>query len=481
MSSFASARTVGQTGQWSRTARAVANTALIGLVAGGVTMTTVQVAQAATPPQFPNNIVIFPQRDFVVLEGYEARAGQTATVVVTRDGVETSRAVGTVGPGDPSLEINHPGGECWQGVTPNIKPGDVVRVSFSAGGSDSARTLTPRVTGFTHTPGTRVVEVNGRYGPNTNTAQMEQRIINPDLDETAVGRRDVRAPSRPGPYTSSLTFNNTAGTFTSRYVFDDPAVADIAAQGQMRVLSWMAENADGERMGLTIDEFGEAGGPGFGGCPTGPESKSPNAPTNVTATAGNRSLTATWSPATTMPDATPVTGYRVTAVSISGVRTSVDAPVCTTSCTATVPNLVNGQAYDVEVRAINAAGASAPGRAPGSVSPVGGAVRAPTGVTAVAGATDDTVTTASVSWTAPAQPAGVTVEGWRITAFNADTGSRIKRVFADEPDAATTADRSRVVNFATGSSVLFRVQAISADEAGTLSALSPASNTVLAR
>ncbi|MDQ3464154.1 MAG: hypothetical protein M3500_05525, partial [Actinomycetota bacterium] len=53
------------------------------------------------PPVFPNNIVVFPERDFVSLEGYAAQAGQTATITVTRDGVETSRSVGTVGAGDP--------------------------------------------------------------------------------------------------------------------------------------------------------------------------------------------------------------------------------------------------------------------------------------------------------------------------------------------------------------------------------------------
>src|SRR3712207_538673 len=70
-------------------------------------------------PVFPNNIVIFPERDFVVLEGYEARAGQNVQIKVERrvDGqfVTTSVANGVVGPGDPSIEVNHPGGVCWTG------------------------------------------------------------------------------------------------------------------------------------------------------------------------------------------------------------------------------------------------------------------------------------------------------------------------------------------------------------------------------
>ena len=98
-------------------------------------------ALAATPPVPPNNIVIFPERDFVVLEGYEALAGQSVTVTVTRGNQTTSTASGTVGAGDPSLEINHPGGVCWTGVTPNIKPGDEVTADFSGGQTDSATTI----------------------------------------------------------------------------------------------------------------------------------------------------------------------------------------------------------------------------------------------------------------------------------------------------------------------------------------------------
>jgi hypothetical protein len=297
----------------------------------------------------------------------------------------------------------------------------------------------------------------------------------------------VRAPAKPSTaYSSTLSF--TATTFTARYHFNDqPGTAvnegtqmrNIAAAGQARALSWQVVDA-GNRQGMTISEFGEVGGPGVGGCPTGPQTMAPNAPANVTATAGNGSLTAQWSPATTIPDATPVTGYRVTAVNASGVQTSVDAPLCTTACSATVPSLINGQPYTVQVRALNAAGAGAPGSA-GPVTPVGGAVQPPTGVTAVDGATDDTAITAPVSWTAPVQPAGVTVDGWRVTAFNADTGTRIKRAFVDELVGATSPARSRTVDFATGGNVFFRVQAISADDAGTLSAQSLASNTALAQ
>jgi hypothetical protein len=472
-----------------RSSRALRHTAVLGLVAGSLAMAAGQGAHAASPPAAPNNIVVFPQRDFVVLEGYEARVGQQVTVVVQRGGLESGRARGRIGAGDSSLEINHPGGVCWQGVTPDIKPGDVVRVNFPGGGFDSTKTLSPEVTGFAK-QGDFGLVVNGARRADASTARMEQRIVAPGLNETEVGRRDVRAPARPGPYTSSLTFPS-ATTLRATYTFVRDAnttaaeatqMRDIAFEGQMRVLSWQASDANDNRQGLTISEFGEVGGPGFGGCPTGPGTVAPNAPANVTASAGNASATASWSRATTIPDGSPITCYRLTAVNtVNNVQTSINVPLCTTLCTATVPNLTNGTPYRIEVRARSAAGAGQPGIAPATVSPTGSAAAQPsppTMVTATAGDPLDPAATAAVTWEAPAQPAAVTVEAWRITAYDAATMARIKRVFLDEPADATSPVRTRTAAFASMRSVLFRVQAIAADEVGTMSGLSGASNIV---
>ena len=86
-----------------------------------------------------------------------------------------------------------------------------------------------------------------------------------------------------------------------------------------------------------------------------------------------------------------------------------------------------------------------------------------------------------MGWNAPVQPAGVTVEAWRVTAYDAATDARIKRVFLDEPAAPTGATRTRTVGFSSERSVVFRVQAIAADDAGTLGTLSDASSAVVAR
>ena len=41
------------------------------------------------------------------------------------------------------------------------------------------------------------------------------------------------------------------------------------------MMSWQLEDADGNRQGLTIAEFGELGGPGMGGCPARPDRRRP--------------------------------------------------------------------------------------------------------------------------------------------------------------------------------------------------------------
>ena len=86
-------------------------------------------------PTFPDNVVVFPDRDFVTIEGYQDHVGETGTVTVTRGGQVIGSAQGKVEAGDVAFEVNHPGGYCWGAgtglnVTPDIRPGDVVHISF---------------------------------------------------------------------------------------------------------------------------------------------------------------------------------------------------------------------------------------------------------------------------------------------------------------------------------------------------------------
>src|SRR3954471_16304248 len=259
------------------------------LLAGGLAVATatggILVAETASAavPTFPDNVVVFPDRDFVTIEGYQDHIGQEATVTVTRGTQVVGSAVGTVAEGDVAFEINHPGGYCWGAgtglnVTPDIQKGDKVSIKFADGASGDTTVSTGTATTHAALSGSTVT-VTGSYGADVNPAQVEVRIVNPDLT-ALVGKRDVRAvpggltPAPRGGYSSGLEMSG--GNFTATFVFDDVKAAQAAAAPQIeRFMSWQVEDADANRQGLTISEYGEAGGPGLGGCPAGPADIAP--------------------------------------------------------------------------------------------------------------------------------------------------------------------------------------------------------------
>jgi hypothetical protein len=350
---------------------------LAGLVATGLAGTSLLTPglAAAAVPTFPDNVVVFPDRDFVTIEGYQDHIGQEAIVEVKRGGQVVGSAKGKVEAGDVAFEVNHPGGYCWGAgtglnVTPNIVAGDVVSVTFPDGTGGETTTAGAAVTKDMELSGSTLT-VTGKVA-GANTAQMEQRIINPDLVATAVNKRDIRAVSGPltpapkGGYSSSLTF--AGDVFTATYIFDDPAVATIASKAALgeRAMSWQVEDADGNRQGLTIAEFGEAGGPGMGGCPAGPADQAPPAGSYsaIRSTADKTQYAVSWTPATPAPGAAAVTGYSVEIVSKTanadgsfktyGARTGAAAAKATVTVDAAVAD------YTVEVRSLTGAKTSEP-------------------------------------------------------------------------------------------------------------------------
>lgn len=351
-------------------------------VVGAVAVSTLVVASAppasAVVPTFPDNIVVFPDRDFITLEGFTDFATQTALIEVVRGGQVVGSSQGTLTAGDPALEVNHPGGICWGAgtglaVTPDIVPGDTVRVSvageplgdttvqdtFVTDGATVTGTITlPAVPPATVGEQRTIVTVKGKIAPGVNPTQLEQRIVNPDFTDTDVARRDVRAvvgpmaPAPKGGYESQLVVNSN-GTFTATYQFVSPAVAQIAATGGgERMMSWQVEDADANRQGLTIAEFGELGGPGFGGCPAGPSGQGAPQPGFASAirnTAGT-SVTVAWEGATAVPGGPAVTGYGVAVIdpagNMLGKRTGEAARQ------AVITGLDPAKDYAVEVRSL---------------------------------------------------------------------------------------------------------------------------------
>lgn len=307
-----------------RTRGRTAVVATVSAVLGATSLLAIPAANAAVPT-FPDNVVVFPDRDFVTIEGYQDHVGQTATVEVRRPGVGVvGSAKSVVAAGDVAFEVNHPGGVCWGAgtglkVTPDILPGDSVSISF-AGTEAGTTTVQDAFVTSESSLDANTLTVRGHIGSGVITSQMEQRIIEPALKDTAVGRRDVRAApgefAQEDGYQSRLQFGvDGPNTFTATYTFGDQATAAIAADaGGERAMTWQEEDADANRQGLTIAEFGELGGPGMGGCPNGPLQSGPAGPTNIVAATVGGDLKVNWTPAQALPGTPAITGYRVTAV-----------------------------------------------------------------------------------------------------------------------------------------------------------------------
>jgi Chitobiase/beta-hexosaminidase C-terminal domain len=342
---------------------------LAGLVATGLAGTSLLTPglAAAAVPTFPDNVVVFPDRDFVTIEGYQDHVGEEGLVEVKRNGQVVGSAKGKVEAGDVAFEINHPGGFCWGAgtglnVTPNIVAGDIVSVTFPDGTGGETTTSGAAVTEDMTLNGSTLT-VKGKVGGPVPT-QLEQRIINPDLVTTGIARRDIRAVTGPltaspkGGYSSGLAI--TGDTFTATYEFTNAADAQVASKATLgeRAMSWQVEDAEGNRQGLTIAEFGEAGGPGMGGCPAGPTDQAPPAGGySAVRSTDKKQLAVSWTAPTPAPGAAAVTGYSVEAIApvAGGLSKTVGARAEVGTTRATLDVDPNVATYTVEVRALTGA------------------------------------------------------------------------------------------------------------------------------
>src|SRR5919202_278555 len=215
-------------------------------------------AAVAPVPTLPHSIISFPERDFVSADGFTDAT--SVTVRVVRNGVTIATSDPITPAGDTGLvEVNHPGGGCWVGTTPDILPGDEIMTTPDVGVSEA--TTTANVTaGVGQQSGADVV-VHGTAqdaaGNPLPIDQIEQRIVaNRDAFDLN-GRRTIRADAT-GAADGTLSYDpggpaNPKGiNWTATYKGLDSADRNRALQDESRIL-WLGANpASGQE--LTIYE-----------------------------------------------------------------------------------------------------------------------------------------------------------------------------------------------------------------------------------
>jgi hypothetical protein len=257
--------------------------------------TSVNPASPATAPapSGTRGLIGFPQRDFISATGYTPGTSYTFSLIRGGNVISTSSPV--VADSTGLAEVNHPGGACWTGVTPNIQPGDTIRISgggiveqTSVAGVTDER---PIVTSVDPVTGGGTIEVHGTAvapgGGQLPIDQIEQRLVARNDSFDLTGRRTIRAGAG---LDGTLAYDSATSTrFTAKYTLQTPndlarAVGGKSTSGtsfdgaESRIL-WLG-NAPATGNELTIYENGSAiaGGPGgVGGCVTGPsEVPAPN-------------------------------------------------------------------------------------------------------------------------------------------------------------------------------------------------------------
>jgi hypothetical protein len=230
------------------------------------------------PPANGHGVIVFPQRDFVHGDGFAI--GGHFTVEDWRGGVQVGVSDPFVNTSAAGFDLNHLGNPCWSSVTPDILPGDLIRVvNLDTGEIDQTPTANVIVTQTAAKVGSTVVikgtaaQADGSQYP---AGQLEARVVASTKNPFSDGTRTIRTPAAyDGPsgdaWTATFSVTKNATPLT-------PADLDLAVASESRGM-WLGRNP-----GLavpaenTIYEAGLAGGPAAG-C------TAPSASDAVTATA----------------------------------------------------------------------------------------------------------------------------------------------------------------------------------------------------
>lgn len=241
------------------------------------------------PPANGHSFTVFPSRDFISADGYRvdpvnpSRSAVTVNVLrknekgvlVTVGSAENVIPNDADGDGIGVVEVNHPGGACWNIVTPDIHPGDIVRITDANGIADQttvANVTAERPVWTLIQPNDNTLVIHGTAqnanGQRLPLAQLEERLVVGDnKDRFDNGRRDLRAPGatpKPGDGAFSYDADPASVAWTATYTHMSDADAQRIMDGESRVLWLGTDLVTTPFPESTIFEIGDLTFPGPG-------------------------------------------------------------------------------------------------------------------------------------------------------------------------------------------------------------------------
>jgi hypothetical protein len=211
-------------------------------------------ASPITAPVSPHTLIAFPSRDFISATGYTPNS--TVSFSVLRKGTLVGQSDPVVVDSTGLAEVNHPGGGCWISTTqtPNIRPGDVVRINLDNGAAEQTTVANVLVDKPSSPAAGKVVVTGTAFNPDgtpMDLGQVEQRFVN--SAKFTNGKRTLRAPTAS---VSTLVAGSTPGSWVATYT--NLASGDVtkALGGETRAM-WLGPDPVAGTQ-LTIYELPDA-------------------------------------------------------------------------------------------------------------------------------------------------------------------------------------------------------------------------------
>jgi chitobiase/beta-hexosaminidase-like protein len=254
-----------------RTRAAITTAAALGVIAAA---TAVPAGAASPVPTLPHSVISFPQRDFVSASGFDDNEGPV-TIRVVRNGVTIATSTPVSPQDDPKtpvkdgiVEVNHPGGGCWVGTTPDILPGDEITTTTKNGLTEGTTTANVAASLPVEDPITHKITVQGTAldaaGHPLPLDQIEQRMVANKDQFDVNGRRTLRAAVGAD---GTLTIDS-AGNWTATYTGLDAADRTRALTAETRILWLGTDPAAGNQATIyeTAGDGSVVGGPATPDC-----------------------------------------------------------------------------------------------------------------------------------------------------------------------------------------------------------------------